>query len=41
MQSLEALARQAKINFTTVKGSSIFEYFDNMAKAEDELFRYT
>ncbi|XP_045135403.1 ionotropic receptor 25a-like isoform X2 [Portunus trituberculatus] len=39
VQSLEALARQAKINFTTVKGSSTFEYFDNMAKAEDELFR--
>ncbi|MPC42188.1 Glutamate receptor [Portunus trituberculatus] len=41
VQSLEALARQAKINFTTVKGSSTFEYFDNMAKAEDELFRYS
>ncbi|XP_050716691.1 ionotropic receptor 25a-like isoform X2 [Eriocheir sinensis] len=39
VQSLEALARQAKINFTTVKSSSTFEYFDNMAKAEDDLFR--
>ncbi|ROT70490.1 olfactory ionotropic receptor IR8a [Penaeus vannamei] len=36
---MEALARQAKINFTTTKDTSIFEYFNNMAKAEDELFR--
>jgi len=39
VQSLEALARQAKIKFTTTKDSSIYEYFFNMATAEDELFR--
>ncbi|KAG7160957.1 Ionotropic receptor 25a-like 3, partial [Homarus americanus] len=39
VQSLEALAHQAKINFTTTRNSAIYEYFHNMAKAEDELFR--
>ncbi|KAK4296128.1 hypothetical protein Pmani_031354 [Petrolisthes manimaculis] len=39
IQSLEALARQAKINFTTTSSTSVYEYFDNMAKAEEELFR--
>ncbi|XP_069941255.1 ionotropic receptor 25a isoform X1 [Cherax quadricarinatus] len=39
VQSLEALARQAKINFSTTMDSVVYEYFYNMAKAEDELFR--
>ncbi|KAA0202204.1 Ionotropic receptor 8a [Hyalella azteca] len=39
VQSLEALARQAKIKFTTTRDTSIYEYFFNMARAEDELFR--
>ena len=33
------MARQSKINYTTVADSSIFEYFENMARAEMDLFK--
>ena len=39
VQSLEELARQSRINYTTTANSPYFEYFKNMAGAEDELYR--
>jgi hypothetical protein len=34
VQSLEELARQSRINYTTTANSPYFEYFKNMAGAE-------
>lgn len=39
VQSLEELARQSKINYTTTANSPYLQYFENMAGAEDELYR--
>ncbi|XP_037085885.1 LOW QUALITY PROTEIN: ionotropic receptor 25a-like [Pollicipes pollicipes] len=39
VKSLEELARQSRIEYTVVANSSILEYFQNMATAEEELFR--
>ncbi len=39
VQGLEELAQQSKINYTVVKDSPYFEYFKNMAGAEEELYR--
>lgn len=39
VQSLEELARQSKINYTVVSNSPYMEYFENMAGAEDELYK--
>jgi len=39
VQSLEELARQSRINYTTTNNSPYLEYFKNMAGAEDELYR--
>ena len=39
VQSLEELARQSRINYTTTANSPYFEYFKNMAGAEDELYK--
>jgi len=39
VQSLEELAQQSKINYTVVEESSYFEYFKNMAGAEEELYK--
>lgn len=39
VQSLEELARQSKINYTVVANSPYMEYFQNMAGAEDELYK--
>lgn len=39
VQNLEELARQSKINYTVVGGSPYLEYFQNMAGAEDELYK--
>ena len=39
VQSLEELARQSRINYTVVEGSPYMEYFQNMAGAEDELYK--
>lgn len=39
VQSLDELARQSRINYTTVSDSPYFEYFKNMAGAEEELYR--
>ena len=33
------MARQSKINYTTVADSPYLEYFENMAGAEDELYK--
>ena len=35
---LEELAQQSKINYTVVEGSSYYEYFQNMASAEKNLY---
>lgn len=37
--SLEELAKQSKINYSVVKESSTFQFFNNMANAENELYR--
>ncbi|XP_034837962.1 glutamate receptor ionotropic, kainate 2 [Maniola hyperantus] len=37
--SLEQLARQSRINYTVVEGSTIHQYFINMKFAEDTLYR--
>nr|QMS80359.1 ionotropic receptor [Histia rhodope] len=39
VSSLEQLARQSRINYTVVEGSSIHQYFINMKFAEDTLYR--
>ena len=39
VQSLDELARQSRINYTTVLNSTYLEYFKNMAGAEEELYR--
>ncbi|XP_037966542.2 ionotropic receptor 25a [Plutella xylostella] len=39
VSSLEQLARQSRINYTVVEGSTIHEYFINMKFAEDTLYR--
>lgn len=39
VQGLEELAQQSKINYTVVSDSAYFEYFKNMAGAEEDLYR--
>ncbi|XP_022818807.1 uncharacterized protein LOC111351242 [Spodoptera litura] len=39
VSSLEQLARQSRINYTVVEGSSVHQYFVNMKFAEDTLYR--
>ncbi|KAJ0170035.1 hypothetical protein K1T71_014641 [Dendrolimus kikuchii] len=39
VSSLEQLARQSRINYTVVEGSSIHQFFINMKFAEDTLYR--
>ncbi|XP_017463269.1 PREDICTED: ionotropic receptor 25a-like, partial [Rhagoletis zephyria] len=39
VQSLQQLARQSRINYTVVEGSSTHQYFINMKFAEDTLYR--
>jgi len=39
VQSMEELARQSKINYTVVRDSPYMEYFQNMANAEEDLYR--
>nr|XP_037875977.1 ionotropic receptor 25a isoform X3 [Bombyx mori] len=39
VSSLEQLARQSRINYTVVEGSSTHQYFINMKFAEDTLYR--
>ncbi len=36
---LEELAQQSKINYTVVEGSPYYEYFNNMASAEEDLYK--
>ena len=36
---LEELSQQSKINYTVVEGSSYYEYFQNMASAEKNLYK--
>jgi len=38
VQSLEELAQQSKINYTVVEDSPYYEYFKNMAGAEEDLY---
>ena len=37
---MEELAQQSKINYTVVEDSPYFEYFKNMAGAEEDLYKY-
>ncbi len=39
VQSLDELAKQSRIRYTTTANSPYLEYFKNMAGAEDELYR--
>ncbi|CAK1554505.1 unnamed protein product [Leptosia nina] len=39
VSSLEQLARQSRINYTVVEGSTVHQYFINMKLAEDTLYR--
>ena len=39
-KSLEELAQQSKINYTVVEDSPYYEYFKNMAGAEEDLYKY-
>ncbi|XP_045505894.1 ionotropic receptor 25a [Colias croceus] len=39
VSSLEQLARQSRINYTVVEGSTVHQYFINMKFAEDTLYR--
>ena len=39
VQSLEELAKQSKINYSVVADSPYMEYFQNMAGAEEELYK--
>ncbi len=39
MSGLEELAQQSKINYTVVEDSPYFEYFQNMASAEEDLYK--
>ena len=36
---LEELAQQSKINYTVVEDSPYYEYFQNMASAEEDLYK--
>ena len=36
---LDELAQQSKINYTVVDGSPYYEYFKNMASAEEDLYK--
>ncbi|GAB6024065.1 hypothetical protein CHUAL_008778 [Chamberlinius hualienensis] len=38
VNSMEELAKQSKINYSVVEGSTIHEYFLNMASAEEQLY---
>ena len=38
IQSLEELAQQSKINYTVVANSPYYDYFKNMAGAEEDLY---
>ena len=38
VQNLEELAQQSRINYTVVKDSPYYEYFKNMANAEEDLY---
>ena len=40
VQNLEALAKQSKIVYSVMGNSSIAAYFENMAHAENALFRW-
>ena len=40
IQSLEELAQQSKINYTVVANSPYYDYFKNMAGAEEDLYKY-
>ena len=40
VSSLEELAGQSKINYTVLDDSAIMLYFQNMAGAEDQLYKY-
>ena len=37
---MEELAQQSKINYTVVADSPYYEYFKNMAGAEEDLYKY-
>ena len=37
---MEELAQQSKINYTVVEDSPYYEYFKNMAGAEEDLYKY-
>ena len=39
LQSLEELAKQSRINYTVVKDTVYYDYFVNMAGAEEELYQ--
>ena len=39
LEGLEEMAKQSRINYTTVKDTVYFEYFENMANAEEELYQ--
>lgn len=39
VQGLEELAQQSKINYTVVRDSPFYEYFSNMASAEEDLYK--
>nr|XP_045609615.1 ionotropic receptor 25a-like [Procambarus clarkii] len=39
VSSLDELAGQSKINYTVLQSSAIYQYFANMAAAEEELYR--
>ena len=39
VSGLEELALQSKINYTVVKDSPYYEYFKNMASAEEDLYK--
>ena len=41
VQSLEELAQQSRINYSVVEDSPYYEYFKNMAGAEEDLYKYT
>ena len=38
VKNIDMLADQSRISYTMLKGSSVEQYFKNMAAAEDELY---
>lgn len=40
INSLDDMAKASNFNYTTLASSSMYQYFENMADAEEEIYKY-